>query len=137
VSAFFVPRKGSNRQLAHDFLLNYLTRTDLAIALYKADNRPPALNLAVERLGVDPVVDAFASAAANGVPMPSWPEMPELFKLIGRAEAMVIAGEPVEPTVASLSREVADTMSRGGRLPRQRGSWHQRRPPRLTQYTAA
>jgi arabinogalactan oligomer/maltooligosaccharide transport system substrate-binding protein len=127
VSALFVPRRGQNRQMAHDFLLNYLTRTDLALALFRAESRPPALNLAVERLGADPVVTAFAAAAADGVPMPSWPEAADLFSLIGRAEASIIGGAPVEATASSLSREVSDLMTR--RIPRPRASGSDRPQP--------
>jgi arabinogalactan oligomer/maltooligosaccharide transport system substrate-binding protein len=121
VAALFIPRGGANRHVAHDFLLNYLTRTDLAMALFAAEPRPPALNLALERLAGDPVITAFAAAGADGVPMPSWPETRDLYGLIGQAEAEVIRGAKVEDKVAGLAREVADLMSRGSRLPRQRG----------------
>ena len=128
VSALFIPRRGPNRQVAHDFLLNYLTRTDLALSLFEAENRPPALNLAAERLGDShKVITAFAAAATSGVPMPSWPESIELFGLIGKAEAAVVGGAPVESTVASLAREVQSLMTRGP-IPRPRTGEAERVP---------
>ncbi len=113
VSAIFVPRRGRSKMIAHEFLANYLTRTDLAMELYRAEARPPALNRAIERLGgVNPVMTAFLAAAKDGVVMPSWPEVMELFALIGKAEAAIVGGAPVAPTVSSLAKEVSGLLTR-------------------------
>ena len=61
VQAFYVASKGKNKALAQEFVTNYLTNTDLAVALYQADPRPPALTAALDQVkGTDPDLAKFA-----------------------------------------------------------------------------
>src|SRR5690606_13320182 len=72
---FFVAAQGENKAVAQEFVANYLTSVELAVALYEAEPRPPALTAALARVqGDDPDLAKFITAAENGVPMPSIPE---------------------------------------------------------------
>ena len=43
-------RKGKNKALAQEFVANYVTNPDLAVALYEAEPRPPALTAALDQV---------------------------------------------------------------------------------------
>ena len=49
VQAFYVAAKGKNKALAQEFVTNYFIQPEVAMALYKADPRPPALTAALRR----------------------------------------------------------------------------------------
>ena len=48
MQAFFVAAKGKSKALAQEFVTNYVTNKDVAMALYEADPRPPALTAALD-----------------------------------------------------------------------------------------
>ena len=53
--------KGKNKALAQEFVTNYVTNPDLAVALYQAEPRPPALTAALDQVkGSDPDLAKFA-----------------------------------------------------------------------------
>jgi arabinogalactan oligomer/maltooligosaccharide transport system substrate-binding protein len=100
VQAFYVAAKGKNKALAQEFVTTYLTQTDLAVALYNADPRPPALSAALDQVKAsDPDLAKFLEAAKNGVPMPAIPEMATIWEPLGKAQAAVIGG--ADPTTAT------------------------------------
>lgn len=90
VQGFFVSAQSDNALLANEFLTNYLATTEAQQALYDADPRIPALT-SVE--AGDPLTEGFAESAANGVPMPSIPEMGSVWDFWNAAEAQVVKGE--------------------------------------------
>ncbi|WP_281903266.1 sugar ABC transporter substrate-binding protein [Phytohabitans aurantiacus] len=105
VHGFFLTRHGPNKTIAQDLAVHYLTRTEVALALYEAQPRPPALRLALEQVvDTDPRVAAFAAECRNGDLMPSVPEMPDVWRLLGRAEADLIAGADTAATVRQLAQ---------------------------------
>ena len=62
VQAFYVAAKGKNKALAQEFVTNYVTKPELAVALYKAEPRPPALTAAFDQVkGEDPDLAAADS----------------------------------------------------------------------------
>jgi arabinogalactan oligomer / maltooligosaccharide transport system substrate-binding protein len=100
VQAFYVAAKGKNKALAQEFVTTYLTQTDLAVALYQADPRPPALSAALDQVKAsDPDLTKFLAAGQVGVPMPSIPEMATIWEPLGKAQAAVIGG--ADPTTAT------------------------------------
>jgi arabinogalactan oligomer/maltooligosaccharide transport system substrate-binding protein len=103
VQAFYVAAKGKNKALAQEFVTNYLTTPELAVALYNADPRPPALTAALDQVkGTDANLAKFIAAGSNGVPMPSIPEMATIWEPLGKAEAAVVGGaDPVAASTAA------------------------------------
>jgi len=106
---FFVAAQGENKAVAQEFVANYLTSVDLAVALYEAEPRPPALTAALERVqGDDPDLAKFIAAAENGVPMPSIPEMAAIWGPFGIAEAAIVGGAEVDEAVDAAADAIAD-----------------------------
>lgn len=105
VHGFYLTRHGPNKTIAQDLAVHYLTRTEVALALYEAQPRPPALRAALDRIvDADPHMAAFAAECRHGDPMPSVPEMPEVWRLLGRAEADLVAGAETATTVRQLAQ---------------------------------
>ena len=106
---FYVAAKGKNKAIAHEFVTNYLTSTELAVALYRAEPRPPALTAALEQVQAeDPDLAKFIEAAANGVPMPAIPEMAAIWGPFGTAEAAIVGGAEVDETVDAAAEAIAE-----------------------------
>lgn len=106
VQGFYVNAKSPNALLANQFLLNYIGSEDIQVKMFEAGNRTPALKAAAEKVNSDPIVAGFAKVAEKAVPMPSIPEMGEVWNFWGVTEAQIINGE-VDP-VAGWDKMVAD-----------------------------
>jgi len=108
VQAFYVAAKGKNKALAQEFVANYLTTPELAVALYEAEPRPPALTAALDQVkGSDPDVSKFLAAGKDGVVLPAIPEMAAIWDPFGKAEAAVIGGADVRSTVAAAAKTIS------------------------------
>jgi arabinogalactan oligomer/maltooligosaccharide transport system substrate-binding protein len=108
VQAFFVAAKGKNKALAQEFVTNYLTQPDLAVALYQAEPRPPALTAALDQVKAsDPDLAKFLEAGKIGQPMPSIPEMATIWDPLGKAEAAIIGGANVQTTVDAAAKTIS------------------------------
>lgn len=107
VQTFFVAAGGKNKVLGEEFVTNYVTGKDLAVALYEADPRPPALTSALEQVGKDNEdIAKMTEAGEDAVPMPSIPAMGEVWDPLGKAEASIIGGGDVDKAV----KGAADTI---------------------------
>lgn len=106
VQGFYVSAQSENELLANDFLVNYVATDEAQLALYEAGSRPPALRSAAEAASADPITAGFAAVGAEAVPMPSIPEMGEVWAFWGVTQANVISGA-AEP-VAAWDKMVAD-----------------------------
>ena len=108
VQSFFVAAKGKNKALAQEFVTNYVTSADLAVALYQAEPRPPALVAALERVRAsDPDLAKFLEAGSKGQPMPAIPEMATIWDPLGKAEAAIIGGANVQTTVDAAAKAIS------------------------------
>jgi arabinogalactan oligomer/maltooligosaccharide transport system substrate-binding protein len=106
---FFVASRGGNKAVAQEFVANYLTATELAVALYEAEPRPPALTAALEQVQADDAdLVKFVEAAENGVPMPSIPEMAAIWEPFGTAEAAIVGGADVDEAVDAAAQAISD-----------------------------
>ncbi len=109
VQAFYVASKGKNKAVAQEFVANYLTRTDLAKALYDAEPRPPALTAALDAVKAsDPDAQKFLDAGKGGVILPAIPEMAAIWDPFGKAEAAVVGGADVNTTVTAAAKAISD-----------------------------
>jgi arabinogalactan oligomer/maltooligosaccharide transport system substrate-binding protein len=109
VQAFYVASKGKNKAIAQEFVANYLTKTDLAKALYEAEPRPPALTAALDAVKAsDPDAQKFLDAGRNGAILPAIPEMASVWDPFGKAEAAVVGGADVSTTVQAAAKAISD-----------------------------
>lgn len=109
VQTFFVASGGKNKVLGQEFVTNYVTGTDLAVALYEADPRPPALTAALEQVGKkDKDIAKMAEAGKDAEPMPSIPAMGEVWDPLGKAEAAVIGGADPEDAAKNAGAAIAE-----------------------------
>ncbi|GAB3481247.1 sugar ABC transporter substrate-binding protein [Nocardiopsis coralliicola] len=91
--SFFVTEGSANSALAEEFVVNYVTDSEFILALYEADPRTPVQSEALESVSADdPDVSTMAETGADGVPMPSIPEMGETWEPLGVAQAQIIGG---------------------------------------------
>ncbi|GAA1976643.1 maltose/maltodextrin ABC transporter substrate-binding protein MalE [Isoptericola halotolerans] len=99
VQGFYLSARSDNALVATSFLTNYISTPEAMQALYDADPRIPALSEVAEAVAEDPVVAGFLAAAQNGAPMPSIPEMGDVWDHWNAAEASIISGD-AEPEAA-------------------------------------
>lgn len=97
VHGFYVSAQSPNALVANDFLLNYIGSEEIQTALFEAGNRIPALTASADAITGDPVAEGFAEAAETAQPMPSIPEMGEVWGFWGVTQAQIINGaDPVD-----------------------------------------
>ncbi|MEU8259048.1 maltose ABC transporter substrate-binding protein [Micromonospora sp. NPDC048999] len=108
VQAFYVAAKGKNKALAQEFVTNYVTKPELAVALYHAEPRPPALTAALDQVkGEDPDLAKFAEAGKNGQVLPAIPAMAAIWDPFGKAEAAIIGGADPASTITAAGKTIA------------------------------
>lgn len=96
VQGFYLSSQSDNALLANEFLVNYMATEDAQRTLYDADPRLPALSTLADEVSSDPITAGFVASASAGVPMPSIPEMGNVWDLWNAAEIQIITGaEPV------------------------------------------
>ena len=112
VQAFFVASDGDNKVMAQEFVTDFLLDdTDLSVALYEADPRPPALMEAREAVAEeDPDADAMREAANDGVPLPALPGMSAVWAPLGQAQSAIVGGAPVEETLRGTAEAISSQM---------------------------
>lgn len=100
-----ISAKSKNVLAATEFLTNYIGTKDVQVDLYNVGKRAPALTAAFEEVSSNPITAAFGKVGANGVPMPSIPEMGAVWQYWGVTEADIINGKG-DPT--ALWQKMAD-----------------------------
>jgi arabinogalactan oligomer / maltooligosaccharide transport system substrate-binding protein len=107
VQSFYVAAKGKNKALAQEFVTNYVTTPELAVALYQAEPRPPVLTAAYDQVkGTDPDLAKFVEAGKNAVPLPAIPEMATVWDPFGKAESAVIAGADPKTALTAAAKTI-------------------------------
>lgn len=103
VQAMYVASKGRNKAVAQEFATNFFATEEVAVALYKADPRPPALTAALEEVrSTSPTLQKFLDAGQDGDILPAIPEMATVWDPWGKAEAAIIGGaDPASTTTAA------------------------------------
>ncbi|MFF4876645.1 extracellular solute-binding protein [Micromonospora sp. NPDC000668] len=108
VQAFYVAAKGKNKALAQEFVANYTTTPELAVALYNAEPRPPALTAALDQVkGSDPDLAKFQEAGKNGQVLPAIPAMAAIWDPFGKAQAAVIGGADPTSTITAAGKAIS------------------------------
>ncbi|MFI2710636.1 extracellular solute-binding protein [Micromonospora sp. NPDC018662] len=115
VHGFYLSSTSANKSIAQDLIGEYLTRTDLAMALYAAQPRTPALRNTLDRVRrTDPSTAVFHDQCMTGDLIPSTSDVAGLFEAFHVAECEVVAGGEVDGVLRRLRQAVADI--NGGRL---------------------
>jgi arabinogalactan oligomer/maltooligosaccharide transport system substrate-binding protein len=99
VQAFYLSAQSENALVATDFLTNYIATPEAMLAIHEADPRIPAMSEVAEQVAEDPVIAGFLAASQNGTPMPSIPEMADVWAHWNAAESAIISGA-AEPRAA-------------------------------------
>ncbi|GAA0561106.1 extracellular solute-binding protein [Paractinoplanes ferrugineus] len=111
VQTFYVAAKGKNKALAQEFVTNYVTTPDLAVALYQAEPRPPALTAAFDQVkGNDPDLAKWQEAGKNAIPLPAIPEMAAIWDPFGKAEAAIIGGADPAKTIEAAGKTISGSI---------------------------
>ncbi len=96
VQGFYLSSESANPLLATNFIVNYLGSEEIQRAFYEADPRIPAMKSLAAEFGADPIIGGFIDSASVGVPMPSIPQMAEVWQFWNIAEAEIVKGaDPV------------------------------------------
>jgi len=108
VQTFYVAAKGKNKALAQEFVTNYVTTPELAVALYRAEPRPPVLTAAYDQVkGTDPDLAKFVEAGRNAVPLPAIPEMAAIWDPFGKAESAIIGGADPNAAITAAGKAIS------------------------------
>jgi arabinogalactan oligomer/maltooligosaccharide transport system substrate-binding protein len=108
VQAMYVASRGRFKSLAQEFATNYFLQPEVAMALYKADQRPPPLKAAFQEvIKSDPDKAKVLEAGKNGDIMPAIPEMATVWDPLGKAQSAVIGGAPPGSTAAAAAKAIS------------------------------
>ncbi|WP_216431022.1 sugar ABC transporter substrate-binding protein [Arcanobacterium phocae] len=113
VQGFFLTAKTQNKIAATNFLTNYIGTKDIQVDLFKAGGNPPALKDALAEVASDPIVQGFAEAGKNGVPLPNITEMSAVWESWNSAEVAIVnkQGEAQE-IWAKMADDIAKTLKK-------------------------
>lgn len=98
VQGFYVSAQSDNALIANDFLTTYMATPEAMRALHDADPRIPAMTSVADDVASDPVTAGFLASSQNGTPMPSIPEMADVWEYWNTAQAGIIGGADPVPT---------------------------------------
>ena len=112
VQSFYVAAKGKNKALAQEFVTNYVTTPELAVALYRAEPRPPVLTAAYDQVkGTDPDLAKFVEAGRNAIPLPAIPEMATVWDPFGKAQSAVIGGADPKTALTAAAKTITSQIT--------------------------
>jgi maltose-binding protein MalE len=112
VHGLFVTKRGVNNAIAHDLFADYLTQPSLMASLSKSIICPVAAQTAVAQ---DAGVEQYQQLCRAGTPMPTFPQMERVWRIVGEAQASVISGAPARVTAQRAAAGVAALFGTGRR----------------------
>ncbi|MDR1426371.1 MAG: extracellular solute-binding protein, partial [Bifidobacteriaceae bacterium] len=98
VQGFYLSANSKNTLLAQMFLVDYLTRSDVQLELFKAGGRTPA-NLEARNdpaFANDAIAAGFAEVGAGSQLQPAIPAMNEVWTPLGQEQADLISGKATD-----------------------------------------
>jgi maltose-binding protein MalE len=109
VHGFLLASAGTNKSIAQDLIGEYLTRTDVSLALYEAQPRTPALRSALDRIRqTDALATVFHEQCADGDIIPTAADVGPMWKAFHVAESAIVAGDDVHAVLRRLRQSVQD-----------------------------
>ena len=110
---FMVSAFSENPLLAQIFLTDYIATSDAMQTIYDTDGRTPAYLPVLDALD-DADIQAFGTAGANALPMPSIPEMSAVWDAWGNAVTLVAQGGDTPANAFTTAQEQIETAIAGG-----------------------
>ncbi|QPL06356.1 MULTISPECIES: sugar ABC transporter substrate-binding protein [Actinomyces] len=113
VNAFYVASKGKNAAFAQTFVTDVVKDTTITRAMFDLNQLPPVQKDLTEELKADyPDMVTFATLASEHAdPMPSIPEMSEIWGPLGKAEANIVGGSDPATTMTSAGDEIKSAIA--------------------------
>jgi arabinogalactan oligomer/maltooligosaccharide transport system substrate-binding protein len=102
VNGFYIARRGKNKIVASDLVPDYLTRADVV----EEFGRPGYVVPLRVADSCDPAIRDFHDLCSTALPMPSFPQMREVWSLLGTAEVALVAGSETEAVVQVLAEGI-------------------------------
>lgn len=105
----FLASSARNRIIAKDLIVDYMTRTEVALKLHAAQPRTPALRSGLGQvLESDPISAVYNEQVEHGDIIPSGADTVELLQAFHRAECDAIAGADVDAVMRRFSRAIVE-----------------------------
>lgn len=80
VQGFMISAFSKNKMLAQAFLTEYVATKDTMMKIYELEGRPPVFKPAADEVSDNPDIAGVLASAADGMPMPSIPEMASVWQ---------------------------------------------------------
>jgi arabinogalactan oligomer/maltooligosaccharide transport system substrate-binding protein len=116
VQGFILSARSKNALLATEFLVNYLGTKEVQLKLFEQGDRVPALTEAAEDATVtgNPLVQGYAEAGKDGLPMPSIPPMAQVWTFWGGAVAAMGGGADPDKTWTTMAKNIEAAIKKAG-----------------------
>lgn len=105
VHGLLMAKQGKNKVVAHDLFADYLTQPRIMETLSRSIVCPVAVKDVAAT--ADPGIRQYQQLCNSAIAMPTFPQMEQVWRIVGRAQASVIAGEPAQQTAEHAAAEVA------------------------------
>jgi arabinogalactan oligomer/maltooligosaccharide transport system substrate-binding protein len=102
VNGFYIARRGQNKAVAGDLVPDYLTRSDVTEAFGRLGHVVP-LQMTDE---CDPAIRDFHAVCGGAIPMPTFPQMRDVWTYVAAAEMRLIAGDDATVVATNLAQQL-------------------------------
>jgi arabinogalactan oligomer / maltooligosaccharide transport system substrate-binding protein len=115
VKTWMLSSYSKNKEWAVD-LMKFITNTENALHYYEKANEMPANKAALEdeKITSDPLIAAFAEQTQYGEPMPSVPEMSQVWEPMGNALQFIAKGDDVKTVLEEAVQTIKDNIAASG-----------------------
>lgn len=103
VHGLVMAKRGPNKIIAHDLFADYLTHNHVMTALSNGIVAPVALAGASS---ADTAIQQFLELCERGTPIPLFPQMDAVWRVLEEAEVAIIAGAPADVTARQSAASV-------------------------------
>jgi arabinogalactan oligomer / maltooligosaccharide transport system substrate-binding protein len=115
VHGLIMTKNGPNKIIAHDLFADYLTHDHVMVTLSTGLDAPSA----AARIGTaDPALKQFLALSEVAKPIPSFPQMQAVWRVLERAEIAAIRGADAAATANQAASEVARIFEARQSIPR-------------------
>jgi maltose-binding protein MalE len=104
VHGLLMAKHGVNKAIAHDLFADYLTQPRIMESLSKGIVCPVSVRTIAT---TDPGLRQYQQLCKSSMPMPTFPQMEQIWRIVGRAQASVIAGASPRKAAEHAATEVA------------------------------
>jgi maltose/maltodextrin transport system substrate-binding protein len=113
VHGFIIRRSSPNKDVAIEFIENYLMTKQGIRSLYDSDPRTPARRDVVEELKRDEILQGFLASAKQGIPMPNVPQMGAVWGAMGAALRSVITSKrPIKEILGFAHQQIVHSLKK-------------------------